>query len=346
MANTQDTGRYIYNVKKNGIRLNANEPLVVATGGTVTLPATTTIGGSTVSSLGVITSTSGNAFAVGPGGTTNPTLNVDSSASSAATGVNIASAAAASGVAISVLSSGTNENLTVDAKGSGTVTVNGTATGNVVLSRATGVSGALTVTSTSPNALSVGAAGATNSAFKVDNSTSSQAAGLKVTGAVTGGTVALAAIDSGSNTAVSVNGKGSGALLLGNVSTGQVSIGRGGLTSIIESSTIGSLGTTQNSTPTAAQLLGGVVTQTSATGAGTVTLPTGTQLSTAVTGAVVGDTFDVMFANLGGGQTLTITGATGSTVIGTAAVGTGKNAFITFVNTGSNTWNVYVVVSA
>lgn len=116
---------------------------------------------------------------------------------------------------------------------------------------------------------------------------------------------------------------------------------------------ISSLGTTQNSTPTATQLLGGVVTQTGATGAGTVTLPTGTLLSTAVGGTTipasdpyVGMSFECLFANLGGGQTLTITGATGSTVVGNGAVATGKTARLLFVNTGTNTWNVYVTVSA
>jgi hypothetical protein len=42
----------------------------------------------------------------------------------------VTAAAAAGGVAVAALSSGTNENLTVDAKGSGTFTVQGTATGN------------------------------------------------------------------------------------------------------------------------------------------------------------------------------------------------------------------------
>lgn len=111
-------------------------------------------------------------------------------------------------------------------------------------------------------------------------------------------------------------------------------------------STTASLGTVQSSTPTAAQLLGGIVTQTGATGAGTVTLPTGTELSTAVPGVTVGYTFTTTFVNLGGAQTLTITGATGSTVIGTVAVATGKSAILTFVNTGTNTWNVYTSVSA
>jgi hypothetical protein len=129
----QNTDHYHYDVKKNGIRLNANEPLIVATGGTVTLPATTTIGGSSVSALGVITSTSANALTVGRNGTTNPQFNVDDSTSSAATGLNVKGAAAAGGLAVTVISSGTDESLTVDAKGAGTVTIAGTSTGNITL---------------------------------------------------------------------------------------------------------------------------------------------------------------------------------------------------------------------
>lgn len=128
---TQYLSRYISAVHTNGVRLKASEPLIVDTGGTVTLPATTTIGGSSVSALGVITSSSANALTVGPNGTTNPSFNVDASTASAATGLNVKSAAAASGLAVSVVSSGTNENLTVNAKGSGTITFGNTSTGNV-----------------------------------------------------------------------------------------------------------------------------------------------------------------------------------------------------------------------
>jgi hypothetical protein len=129
--------------------------------------------------------------------------------------------------------------------------------------------------------------------------------------------------------------------------TSQIYISRGGSKVPVTGMTVASLGTTQNSTPTAAQLLNGIVTQTGATGAGTVTLPTGTLLSGAMTQTPsVGDTFVCLFANLGGGQTLTITGATGSTVKGTAAVGSAKNAWLLFENTGANTWDVYVIVSA
>lgn len=111
--------------------------------------------------------------------------------------------------------------------------------------------------------------------------------------------------------------------------------------------TTADLGTTQDSTPTAAQLLGGIVTQTGETGAGTVTTPTGAVLSAAVTGVAVGVTFETVFANLGGGQTLTITaGASGMTIVGTADVPSGTCARLTFTNTDTDTWICYVNVSA
>lgn len=84
--------------------------------------------------------------------------------------------------------------------------------------------GSATHTSAGSSALAVGLNGATNPAFKVDASTASQAAGLSVTGAVTGGTVAITAIDSGSNTNLTINAKGSGTIGIGSVSTGAVTI--------------------------------------------------------------------------------------------------------------------------
>tara|TARA_R110000868_G_scaffold104347_3_gene287398 strand:- start:316 stop:1008 length:693 start_codon:yes stop_codon:yes gene_type:complete len=100
------------------------------------LPTGTEIGGSTVAALGTVTSTSANAIAAGPAGTTNPTLKVDASTASAATGLKIKSAAAAGGLALSVITSGTNESLTIDAAGSGTLSLNATATGAIIAARA------------------------------------------------------------------------------------------------------------------------------------------------------------------------------------------------------------------
>ncbi len=144
---TQDTGQYIGGVRQSGIRLSANEPLVVATGGTVTLPSTTTIGGSSVSALGTITSASANALSVGLNGTTGPAFNVDSSTALQADGLNVKGAAAGSGVAVSTITTGTNAPLTIDSAGSGTITIAGTSTGAITLGTATTITaGNLTLT--------------------------------------------------------------------------------------------------------------------------------------------------------------------------------------------------------
>jgi hypothetical protein len=85
-----------------------------------------------------------------------------------------------------------------------------------------------TIISTSATSLVVGANGSTNPAFTVDSSTASQVAGFKITGAATGGTVALVATDSGSNTNLTFNAKGTGTISIANISTGNVIVGGGG----------------------------------------------------------------------------------------------------------------------
>src|SRR3990167_9302108 len=85
-------------------------------------------------------------------------------------------------------------------------------------------SGELTVTSAAAASLAVGRLGATTPAFAVDSSTGSQVAGLKITGAATGGTVAVVATDSGADTNLTVNAKGTGTIGIGSVSTGAVTI--------------------------------------------------------------------------------------------------------------------------
>lgn len=101
-----------------------------------------------------VTSAAADALAVGLNGATNPALKVDASTASMATGLLITGKAAAAGCALSVISSGTNEALTIDAKGSGTITLGGTSTGAITLTRAAtcsatlGVTGAATLAST------------------------------------------------------------------------------------------------------------------------------------------------------------------------------------------------------
>lgn len=171
-----------------------------------------------------VTSTNASALAVGRQGATDPVLKVNASTASVATGVSITGAAAAGGVAVAAISSGTNENLTIDAKGSGTVTVNATGTGNISLARATGVTGAVTVTSAGAAALSVGLNGATNPAMLVDASTASSATGVSVKSAAAAGGVAIAAISSAADEALTINAKGTGTIGIGSISTGAVTI--------------------------------------------------------------------------------------------------------------------------
>lgn len=100
--------------------------------GTLTLTGALTHAGN-LGVTGTITGTSSSASAltVGRQGATDPVLKVDASTSSVATGISITGAAAASGVNVAAISSGTNESLTINAKGTGTITLNNTGTGNV-----------------------------------------------------------------------------------------------------------------------------------------------------------------------------------------------------------------------
>lgn len=181
----------------------------------------TLMAGSETTTSQVITAASANAFAVGANGTTNPAFNVDTSTSSVATGFNIKGAAAAGGVALSVLSSGTNESATIDAKGTGTIGINTTSTTSGIVTIGNGtslagvaVNGLIKGTSASANALSVGLNGTTNPAFNVDASTAVSVTGVNVKSAASGGGVVISAISSATNENLSVNAKGSGTLNL------------------------------------------------------------------------------------------------------------------------------------
>jgi hypothetical protein len=79
----------------------------------------------------------------GVAGTTNPAWQVDASAGSAATGLKVTAAAAAGGVTLAAISSGTNEGLKVDAKGSGVLTLASLSTGGVVVGAAGSVLGTI-----------------------------------------------------------------------------------------------------------------------------------------------------------------------------------------------------------
>lgn len=97
----------------------------------------------------------------------------------------------------------------------GVATATTLAVGGVSLSGATFgtagsafVQGIFDVVSNNAFSFGVGPNGGSNPAFNVDASTASMVAGLNVKGAVTGGSVLLSAIDTGSNTTLSLLGKG------------------------------------------------------------------------------------------------------------------------------------------
>lgn len=107
----------------NNIIIGTSTPLA---GSFTTVAASTSV---------TVTSASANALTAGRLGATTPALQVDASTGTSITGVKIKSAASGGGVALSAIGE-TNVNLTLDANGSGTITLGGTSTGNIVLSRA------------------------------------------------------------------------------------------------------------------------------------------------------------------------------------------------------------------
>lgn len=88
-----------------------------------------------VAMAAVITSTAATAFAVGRQGSTDPVLAVDANTASVATGVKIIGAAAGARVNFAAISSGTNEGLSINGKGSGTVRLANVSTGAVEFSQ-------------------------------------------------------------------------------------------------------------------------------------------------------------------------------------------------------------------
>lgn len=118
-----------------------------------------------------------------------------------------------------------------------------------------------TITSASAAALSVGLNGATNPSFVVNDATALQVAGLSVTGAVTGGTVAIATLDSGAASNLTINAKGTGTIGIGTVSTGAITL-------------------TRATTMSAALTYGGITLSNAVTGTGNMVLATSPTLAT------------------------------------------------------------------
>lgn len=206
------------------------------------LPSSTTIGGSSVAALGVITSSSATALAVGRQGATTPVLNVNANTSLQVTGITIVGAAAAAGVAITVTSSGTDESITLDAKGAGTVTINGTATGGITLARAVTLSSSLALagklTSTTQALSGAGAVNVTTLITKV-TSTGANALTLAdgtdgqvkiITMVVDGGDATLTPTTKTGYSTIVFNDAGDGCTLVFTTTTGWMVVSNNGCT--------------------------------------------------------------------------------------------------------------------
>lgn len=113
-------------------------------------------------------------------------------------------------------------------------------------------SAADTVTSSSSGCLSVGPNGATTPVLSVVCNVSNEVTGISITGAATGGTTAITATDSGSNTSISINSKGSGSASL--------SAGSSGSAKVIAGNNLLNLNVNHNATWTMGSMLSGSTT--------------------------------------------------------------------------------------
>jgi hypothetical protein len=192
--------------------------------------------GGTISGAVTINSNSANSLIVGPNGTTNPTLNIDSSIASTATGLNIQGQVAGSGIKLSVLSSGTNEGLIFNTKGTGNFQFtpgSNSTTAFVITNAANTISpfvvnttnSLVSITSSNSVGFAVGRNGSTNPMLQISTGTNNAVTGLNVTGAASGGGLAIATISSIANENLTLDAKGTGTISLASVSTGGVVIG-------------------------------------------------------------------------------------------------------------------------
>lgn len=357
----------------NGATIGTN---ALAITGTVAISSTLT------SAAHTVTSTSGSCIVAGPSGATNSTLNVDCGTVSSVAGLNIIGGVTGGPVRITLTDPAANTSLTINAKGTGTIGIGNTSTGAVTITPpltygvATGTSLALggctiganalcttgtaaisstltsaahVITSASTIALAVGLNGSTNPAFVVDSSAASQASGLKILTAIAGGGVDISVIDSGSNSPLSINAKGTGGISIGNVSTGAITLSRA--TTLSGALTYGGVTLANSVVGTGSMVLSGGPTFT-----GTITASAGNFSSTlsstshiitsgaanALTAGVAGITnpafnVDASTASSATGINVKSAAATGGVAISVTSSGTNEN--VTFDAKGSGTIN-------
>lgn len=209
----------------------------------------------TVNGALTLTSSSASALAVGRQGATSPALKINANTGSSATGIEVVAAAEGGGVAVRAISSGTNESLTIDAKGSGTITLNGTGTGAIALARNTTLAGTLVQTSAAAAALAVGRQGATTPALQVKCDVATCVTGLLVTARAAAAGVDIAVTSSGTDENLVIDAKGAGTITLNGTGTGVIVAGRKLQATAGGIQTKMSIDNVHDTTPTEAELI-------------------------------------------------------------------------------------------
>jgi hypothetical protein len=96
----------------------------------------------------------------------------------------------------------------------------------------------------------------------------------------------------------------------------------------------------QNATLPASTLAAGFLVHTSVTGAGTLTVDTGANLDTAFPEWQIGETMECHYLN-DGTQTVTLTGASGTTALSAQTIATLQGRTIYFLKTAAATYSVW-----
>ena len=95
-----------------------------------------------------------------------------------------------------------------------------------------------------------------------------------------------------------------------------------------------------NATLPAATLLAGFLVHTSATGGGTLTVDTGSNLDTAFPEWQIGEVMSCFYLN-DGDQTVTLTGDTGTTALAAQTIATLQGRMIRFLKTAASAYSVW-----
>lgn len=90
------------------------------------------------------------------------------------------------------------------------------------------------------------------------------------------------------------------------------------------------------------QLFGGIIVQRSLNGAGSLTFPSGAEISAYIPNVNFGDSFRVKYANVGTLHSITLNTYDGVTVVGNPVVPALNNRDLLFVMVDYDTWNCYV----